>query len=77
MAYDVNAGKDLVSVDEILARYLWNQEKAPSPSELVDDKWVRDASAKGNTLIIGANVYMTHGARILYRQLILSSKSFL
>lgn len=50
MAYDVNAGKDLVSVDEILARYLWNLETAPSPSELVDDKWIRDASAKGDTL---------------------------
>ena len=48
--YDVNAGKDLVSVDEILARYLWNQETAPSPSELVDDKWIRDASAEGDTL---------------------------
>ncbi len=27
MAYDVNAGKDLVSVDEILARYLWKQKQ--------------------------------------------------
>ncbi|WP_232617308.1 calcium-binding protein, partial [Snodgrassella alvi] len=61
MAYEVNAGKDLVSVDEILARYLWNQETAPSPSELVDDKWIRDASAKGDALIIDANEYMTHG----------------
>ena len=63
-----------MNVDEILVRYLWNQKTAPSPSELVDDKWIRDASAKGDTLIIGANVYMTHGARVLYRQLILSSK---
>ena len=61
MAYDVNAGKDLVSVDEILARYLWNQETAPSPSELVDDKWIRDASAKGDALMIDAQEYMTHG----------------
>ncbi len=27
MPYDVNAGKDLVKIDEILARYLWNQKK--------------------------------------------------
>ena len=50
MAYELENGKDLVSVDEILARYLWNQETAPSPSELVDDKWIRDASAEGDTL---------------------------
>ena len=61
MAYDVNAGKDLVSVDEILARYLWNQETAPSPSELVDDKWIRYASAEGDALMIDAQEYMTHG----------------
>ena len=61
MAYDVNAGKDLVSVDEILARYLWNQEKAPSPSELVNDKWIRDTSAEGDALMIDAQEYMTHG----------------
>ncbi|MCO6525158.1 hypothetical protein [Snodgrassella sp.] len=61
MAYDVNAGKDLVSVDEILARYLWNQKTAPSPSELADDKWIRNANAEGDALIIDANEYMTHG----------------
>ena len=61
MAYDVNAGEDLVRVDEILARYLWNQETAPSPSELVDDKWIRDASAKGDALMIDAQEYMTYG----------------
>ena len=61
MAYDVNAGEDLVRVDEILARYLWNQETAPSPSELVDDKWIRDASAEGDALMIDAQEYMTHG----------------
>jgi hypothetical protein len=61
MAYEVNAGKDLVSVDEILARYLWNQKTAPSASELVDDKWIRDAGAKGDALTIDANEYMTHG----------------
>ena len=61
MAYEVNAGKDLVSVDEILARYLWNQETAPSPSELVDDKWIRYASAEGDALMIDAQEYMTHG----------------
>jgi Ca2+-binding RTX toxin-like protein len=61
MFYEVNAGKELVSVDEILARYLWNQKTAPSPSELVDDKWIRDASAEGDALIINANEYMTHG----------------
>ena len=61
MPYEVNAGKDLVSVDEILARYLWNQESAPSPSELFNDKWIRDANAEGDTLIINAQEYMTHG----------------
>jgi Ca2+-binding RTX toxin-like protein len=61
MAYDVNAGKDLVSVDEILARYLWNQKTAPSPSELVDDKWIRNAGAEGDALMIDAQEYMTHG----------------
>ncbi|KDN12680.1 iron-regulated protein FrpC [Snodgrassella communis] len=61
MFYEVNAGKELVSVDEILARYLWNQKTAPSPSELVDDKWIRDASAEGDALIINAQEYMTHG----------------
>ncbi|WLT01800.1 calcium-binding protein [Snodgrassella alvi] len=61
MAYDVNAGEDLVRVDEILARYLWNQETAPSPSELVDDKWIRKASAKGDALMIDAQEYMTYG----------------
>ncbi|WP_370578884.1 hypothetical protein ABX042_15135 [Snodgrassella alvi] len=61
MAYDVNAGEDLVRVDEILARYLWNQETAPSPSELVDDKWIRYASAEGDALMIDAQEYMTHG----------------
>ncbi|WP_257381719.1 hypothetical protein [Snodgrassella alvi] len=40
MAHDVNVGKGLVGVDEILARYLWNQKTAPSPSELFDDKWI-------------------------------------
>ncbi|PIT08472.1 hypothetical protein BGI30_09420 [Snodgrassella alvi] len=61
MPYEVNAGKELVSVDEILARYLWNQKTAPLHSELVDDKWIRDASAEGDALIINANEYMTHG----------------
>jgi hypothetical protein len=40
MAHDVNVGKGLVGVDKILARYLWNQKTAPSPSELFDDKWI-------------------------------------
>ena len=57
----MNAGKDLVSVDEILAKYLWNQETAPSPSEPVDDKWIRDASAEGDALMIDVQEYMTHG----------------
>ncbi|WMY91381.1 hypothetical protein [Snodgrassella communis] len=60
MAYFVSAGVDLVSVDEILARYLWNQEKAPSRSELVDDKWIRDAKALGDPLILDTYEYMTH-----------------
>ncbi|PIT22860.1 hypothetical protein [Snodgrassella communis] len=61
MPYDVNAGKDLVSVDEILARYLWNQETAPSPLELVNAKWIRNAGTKGDALMINAQEYMTHG----------------
>nr|WP_279041194.1 hypothetical protein [Snodgrassella alvi] len=61
MTYELENWKGLVSVDEILARYLWNQEVAPSPSELVDDKWIRDTSAKGNALMIDAQKYMTHG----------------
>ena len=61
MTYELENWKGLVSVDEILARYLWNQEVAPSPSELVDDKWIRDTSAKGNALMIDAQEYMTHG----------------
>ncbi|MCO6507558.1 MAG: hypothetical protein J6578_02015 [Snodgrassella sp.] len=64
MAYEVNAGKDLVSIDEILARYLWNQKTAPSPSELADDKWIRDANAVGDALIINAQEYMTHGGAV-------------
>jgi hypothetical protein len=59
MPYDVNAGKELVSVDEILARYLWNQKTAPSTSELIDDKWIRDANAVGDALMIDAQEYMT------------------
>ena len=60
MAYELENGKDLVSVDEILARYLWNQEIAPSPSELGDDKWIQYASAEGDALMIDAQEYMTH-----------------
>jgi predicted transcriptional regulator YheO len=59
MPYCINAGKDLVNVDEILSRYLWNQKTAPSPSELVDDKWIRDANAVGDALTIDAQEYMT------------------
>ncbi|PIT58125.1 hypothetical protein BHC49_02740 [Snodgrassella alvi] len=55
----MNSGKDLVSVDQILSRYLWNQKTAPSPSELVDDKWIRDANAVGKALMIDAQEYMT------------------
>ena len=51
MAYELENGKDLVSVDEILARYLWNQETAPSPSELGDDKWIQYASTEGDALM--------------------------
>jgi hypothetical protein len=61
MPYEVNAGKELVSVDEILTRYLWNQKTVPSPSELVDDKWIRDTNAVGDGLMIDAQEYMTHG----------------
>ncbi|NUE67079.1 calcium-binding protein [Snodgrassella sp. ESL0253] len=55
MPYDVNAGKDLVSVDEILARYLWNQETAPSNSELIDDKRIMKFIRSGDSLVIRAH----------------------
>ena len=61
MAYELENGKDLVSVDEILARYIWNQEKAPSRTELIDDKWIRETNAVGEALIIDANEFMCHG----------------
>ncbi|ORF02841.1 calcium-binding protein [Snodgrassella alvi] len=61
MAYELENGKDLVSVDEILARYIWNQEKAPSCTELIDDKWIRDTNDVGEALIIDANEFMCHG----------------
>jgi len=54
MAYKLENGKDLVSVDEIFARYLWNQKTAPSPLKLVDDKWIRNTNAKGDALMIDA-----------------------
>ena len=54
MAYKLENGKDLVSVDEILARYLWNQKTAPSPLELADDKWIQYASTEGDALMIDA-----------------------
>ena len=63
MAYKLENGKDLVSVDEILARYLWNQKTAPSPLELVDDKWIQYANTEGDALMIEAQEYMTHGGR--------------
>lgn len=54
MAYELENGKDLVSVDKIFARYLWNQKTAPSPLKLVDDKWIRNTNAKGDALMIDA-----------------------
>ena len=62
MAYEMNKGKDLVSVDEILARYLWNQKTAPLNSELIDDKWIRNKEALGDALIVNTQEYMTVGA---------------
>ena len=60
--YNLSAGKDLVSVDQILARYLWDQDEAPLPSELSDEKWIRDNNAKGTALEIDKTEYMTQGA---------------
>ena len=61
MAYELN-GKDLVTVDQILARYIWNQDNAPSDIEKLDDKWIRDLDVLGDALIIDVNEYMKYGA---------------
>lgn len=61
MAYELN-GKDLVTVEQILARYIWNQDNAPSDLEKLDDKWIRDLDVLGDALIIDVNEYMKYGA---------------
>ena len=61
MAYELN-GRDLVTIDQILARYIWNQDKAPSDIEKLDDKWIRDLNVLGDALIIDVNEYMKYGA---------------
>lgn len=61
MPYEKN-GTDLVSIDEILSHYLWNQQNAPSPKELNDDKWIRDKDAIGNAIVLDTNKYMSEGA---------------
>ena len=60
MAYELN-GKDLVTVEQILARYLWNQDNAPSTAEKIDDKWIRNSEDLGDPIIIDANEYMQQG----------------
>ena len=54
MAYELN-GKDLVTVEQILARYLWNQDNAPSTAEKIDDKWIRNSEDLGDTINIDHN----------------------
>ena len=61
MAYEYDSGYDLVSIDEILSRYLWNQKSRPKSSELDTDKWIRYAGAKGDPLVLDVNEYMKHG----------------
>lgn len=60
--YNNNVGVDLISVDEILSSYLWDQKTPPAPAELNDAKWILPAGAKGTALTIDMQDYMTKGA---------------
>ena len=59
--FNTKIGKDIISVDEMLSKYLWNQTKAPSPSELNDDRFIRENNVKGTPLNIDTNTYMQTG----------------
>ncbi len=59
--YNTTAGKDLITVDEILSMYLWNQKKAPTPEELNDSKWIRQPNTLGDSLEIDLVTYMQEG----------------
>lgn len=38
--------------------------KAPSRTKLIDDKWIRNADALGDALILDTQEYMMHGERV-------------
>lgn len=59
--YNTTAGRDLITIDEILSMYLWDQEKAPTPGELNDNKWIRDLDTFGTPLEIDVTAYMQEG----------------
>jgi len=59
--YNTKVGKDIISVDEMLSKYLWNQTKAPTPSDLNDERFIRENNVKGTPLNIDTNTYMQTG----------------
>ncbi|WP_156956468.1 hypothetical protein [Stenoxybacter acetivorans] len=60
--YNINSGKDLATIDEILSMYLWNSKTPPSASALKDDKWIRDKEKPlVDPLKINAQEYMDYG----------------
>ena len=59
--YNTKVGKDIISIDEMLSKYLWNQTKAPTPSELNDERFIRENNVKGTPLNIDTNTYMQTG----------------
>ena len=59
--YNTTAGRDLITVDEILSMYLWNQKTAPKPGELNDSKWIRQPNISGSPLKIDLTTYMQEG----------------
>ncbi|WP_275415227.1 calcium-binding protein [Snodgrassella gandavensis] len=54
MPYDMNAGKNLVSMNEVLATYLWNQAKTPSNSKAINDKYMSEFIRSADSLVIRA-----------------------
>ena len=59
--YNTTVGKDLITVDQILSMYLWNQKTAPKPGELNDSKWIRQPNILGSPLKIDLTTYMQEG----------------
>ncbi|WP_051940632.1 hypothetical protein [Stenoxybacter acetivorans] len=60
--YNINSGKNFITVDEILSMYLWNSKTPPSGSALKDDKWIRDQEKPlVDPLKINAQEYMDYG----------------